>query len=137
MKIYGYIILAGMIVAAVVGAWRAVYMAGYNARDVEIRTDLQRQQNEAIQKGIDEWIALQPEAEKQIVVEEKIVEKVRVVEKKIPEIVERIVEVKPDCSDLGDDYAGLLSQQVAAANSSSVPDSDTPAELVDELPGTE
>ena len=44
-------------------------------------------------------------------------EKIRVVEKEIPKVVKEIVTVRPECADLGPDFASVLNNQVRAANS--------------------
>lgn len=131
MKIWAYVALATLIIAAVGTAFRATYKAGYNTRDVEIRNGAIAAQNAAIEKGVQDWIRTQELAEPVIVTEERIVEKVRVIEKEIPKIVKEIVTVTPQCRDLGADYAELLNQQVRASNSHQVEDTDATTDLVE------
>jgi len=134
MKIWAYLGLAVALIAAIGAAGRFAYNAGYSARNDEIRDDAIIAQNNAIQKGIDDWVATQDQAEVEIVVEERIVEKIRVVEREIPKIVEKIVTLTPECADLGTDYARLLNEQIAASNSSSGEGSESPPTLAEGVP---
>lgn len=125
MKTYVYAGIVLALIAAGAGASRFFYKAGYNKRALELSTELIEQQNAAIQKGIDDWIATQAAAEPVIKIEEKIVEKIRVIEKRIPVVVDNIVEVRPECRDLGPDYVSLLNDQVAASNTVIAADATT------------
>ena len=132
MKIWAYIILAGILIAAIGGAYKAVHAAGYNKRDAEVKEELIEQQNAAIKKGIEDWAATQDAAETQIVIEEKIIEVIREIEKEVRVEVERIVEVSPECSDLGLGYARVLNNQVNASNGRE--SAESASELVTRLP---
>ena len=108
------------IIVAVVAAFGSTYAfgksAGYDKRSTELQNEILDAVAEAERKKDEDWQKLLDAAEGQIVVEEKIVKEIQYVEKEIPKIVKEIVEVRPECRDLGPDYAGLLSDQVRAAN---------------------
>ncbi len=127
MKVWAWVILAGIIVAAIGASYRAVYSAGYNARDVEVRDEATEAQNKAIQKGIDDWIETQDQAEAEIIIEEKIVKEIQYVDREIPKVVETI---KYECRNLNDATVGVLNKQVAASNSAHGDSPNAPAPLV-------
>lgn len=112
MKIWAYLGLAALLLGGAKWAHSAVYGSGWNAAIVEQTALIQEAREDAVEKALSEWENTARIAEVQIVVEERIVEVIRVVEKEIPVIVERIVEVHPECNDLGDDFASLLNAQV-------------------------
>lgn len=120
------------IIIAVLGfakwAHSAIYDAGWNAAVVEQESAIAIAKDEAVKKARTEWEATAAVAETNIVIEERIVEVERVVEKKIPQIVERIVEIKPECNDLGVDFAGLLNEQVRSGSDRSDSGADIAAE---------
>ena len=114
MKIYAYVALAIVVIGGAKWAHSAIWNAGWNAAIVEQTEAIRDAQDEAVAKARTEWENTAVIAETEIVIEERIVEVVRVIEKEIPKIVERIVEIAPDCADLGDDFAGLLNAQIRA-----------------------
>jgi len=116
MKAYAYVIIILAVIAALGTAAKFIHDSGYNKRDAEIRDEAIIAQNDAIEKRMAEWVETQAQAEPIIVIEEKIVERIREVEKRIPFEVEKIVTVTPECADLGPDYAGLLNAQISASN---------------------
>jgi len=120
------------IIIAVLGfakwAHSAIYDAGWNAAVVEQESAIAIAKDEAVKKARTEWEATAAVAETNIVIEERIVEVERVVEKKIPQIVERIVEIKPECNDLGFEFAGLLNEQVRSGSDRSDGGPDAAAE---------
>lgn len=117
IRIWGFVALAVMLIAALTAGVRGVYKAGYNKRSLEVSEAATEEQNKAVEARVQEWIDTQEAAEPVIIVEEKIVEKIRVVEKKIPVEVKKIIVRAPECADLGDGYAGLRNEQIRAANS--------------------
>ncbi|MBW2663726.1 MAG: hypothetical protein JRD93_17555 [Deltaproteobacteria bacterium] len=129
MKIYAYLAIFILVIGAAGASANYIHKAGYNKRDREVQQDILEAQETARQDEERKWKATVLAAKAEIIIEEKIVEKIRVVEKKIPTVVERIVEVTPECSDLGDDFAGVLNDQIRAANS--VPDPETTNTVVD------
>jgi len=116
MKIWAYVILAGIIAGAIGTGLRWAYTSGYDKRDQEVQQDIIDAQETARADEEAKWKDTVAAAEATIVVEERIVEKIRVVEREIPKVVERIVEVTPECADLGPDFAGLLNDQIRASN---------------------
>ncbi len=114
MKIWAYIILAGILIGAATATYKAIDKAGYNRAIVETQQANIKAQNAAIEKRMAEWIATQDQAEVVIQIKEKIVEKIRVVTKEVPKIIETFVIA--ECRDLGAEYAGLLNDQVRASN---------------------
>lgn len=116
MKPWAYAVIAMVLVGFLGGMYAKGHAAGYNKRDLEVNKEILaalEQQRDELQQH---WMKVVLATEAQIVVEEKIVEKIREVEVEIPTVVERIVEVKPECADLGDAYVGLLNNQVRAGN---------------------
>ena len=108
------------IIVAVVAAFGSTYAfgksAGYNQRSTELQNEILDAVAEAERKKDEDWQKLLDAAEGQIIVEEKIVKEIQYVEKEIPTVIEKIVTVRPECRDLGPDYARVLSDQVRAAN---------------------
>lgn len=131
MKVWAYVILAGLLVTAIGAGARQLYKSGYNAAVVEQQELAIERQNQAIEDARAEWERTNEAAEAEIIIEERIVEVIREVEREVPRVVERIVEVTPECRDLGDDYAGLLNAAVRASNSRAGSSTDTAA-AVDE-----
>lgn len=123
-----YLLAAGSLATLLILAWvyRAGHSAGFDKRDStvedEIRSELEAREEKFEQDWLDYVAALEPE----IIVEEKIVERIREVEIKVPQVIERII---PECRDLGPDYGGLLDEHVAAANGREAP--ADPAVVVD------
>ena len=122
MKIWAYVILAGLIITGITVGINAIYAAGYNARDLEVQQEIIEAQKKAADKAVADWKETVEQAESEIVIEEKIVERIRIVEKEIPKIVKEIVEVKPECSNLGIDYARVRNNQIRAANNREDPE---------------
>ncbi len=114
MKIWAYVILAGILIGAATATYKAIDRAGYNRAIVEQQAANIKAQNAAIEKRMAEWIATQDQAEVVIQIKEKIVEKIRVVTKEVPKIIETFVIT--ECRDLGPEYAGVLNKQVRASN---------------------
>ena len=116
MKVWAYVALVTALLAGGRWAYVAIYDAGFNDAKIQQDQAIREAQDAAVLKARAQWEATAEIAEANIVVEERIVEVVRTVEKEIPKIVERIVEVRPDCADLGDDFAGLLNAQIRAGS---------------------
>ncbi|MBW2561906.1 MAG: hypothetical protein JRE40_13770 [Deltaproteobacteria bacterium] len=125
MKIWAYLAIFILVIGAAGAAAKSIHSAGYNKRDQEVQQDIIDAQETARVDEEAKWRATVAAAEATIIIEERIVEKIRVVEKEIPRIVERIVELTPECADLGPDYAGLLNDQIRASNSVSSPEAPT------------
>jgi len=116
MKIWGYVALATILVAAVAKGVHWTYQRGYADATSKQQELVLQQVNIAIERARDEWELTREAAEVQLVVEERIVEVIREVEREVPIVVERLVEIKPECRDLGTEYAGLLNAAVHASN---------------------
>ena len=106
-------------------AYSAVYNSGFGAAQIQFQQMAIEQQNDAIEAARLRWEADQEAAGKQIVVEERIVERIKIVREEIPMVVERIVEITPECSDLGPDFLGLYNAAINASNSGSAGSPDT------------
>ena len=133
MKIWAYVILAGLVIGAATAGAKAIYDSGYDAAVVEQQELAIERQNEAIADARAEWERTLEAAEAEIIIEERIVEVIREVEREVPRVVERIVEVTPECSDLGTEYAGLLNAAVRASNSRAGSSTDASATVDDTL----
>ena len=116
MKIYVYIAFFVLLVTAAGAAAKSIHTAGYNKRDREVQQYIIEAQMRAEVEAEARWSASVVAATEAIRVEERIVEKIREVEILVPTVVERIVELTPECADLGPQYAGLLNDQVRASN---------------------
>lgn len=135
MKPWAYVVLILLLVGAIGGVYSKGHSAGYDKRDKTVQQEIDNAVSKAQETHEAEKKAAVDAALAEIEIEERIVEVIREVEVEIPTVVERIVEVKPECRDLGDDYGRLLDEQVRAANSES--SSDNPGPLDDGVPGTE
>lgn len=116
MKIWAYVALAALILGAAGAAAKSLHSAGYNKRDQEVQQDIIEAQVRAAEEAEARWSAAVVAATEAIRVEQVIVERIREVEIEIPMVVERIVELTPECADLGPAYAGMLNNQVRAGN---------------------
>lgn len=108
------IIAWAVIVMMLVFACRQVYKAGYNAATAEQDRLIQEAKDEARAAEQAFWKEAVERAEANIRTEEVIVERIKEVEKKIPIVVDRIVEIQPECAELPADFVGLLNDQIRA-----------------------
>ncbi len=99
-----------------VWAYGKIYSSGFNAAVVEQQQIAIKRQNVAIVEARLEWEATAAAAEVEIRIEERIVERIRVVEREIPTVVERIVEVTPECNDLGTDFLRVYNDAIRAGH---------------------
>ncbi len=109
------VLLVGMVLFAVHKIYGAIYSSGYNYAVIEQRELAETQREVAIAEARELWEKNNTIAAAEIIIEDRIVEKIRVVEKRIPFVVEKIVEVLPECSDLGPDFVLLYNQAVSAS----------------------
>jgi len=116
VKIWAYVALAALLIGAAGAAAKSLHSAGYNQRDREVQQDIIDAQVKAEEDAEARWAASVVAATQAIRIEERIIERIREVEILVPTIVERIVELTPECSDLGPAYAGLLNDQIRAGN---------------------
>lgn len=131
MKIWAYLALAIALLGGAKWAHSTVFSSGWNAAIVEQTVLIQEAREDAVEKALTEWENTARLAAAEIVIEERIVEVIRVIEKEIPVIVERIVEITPECNDLGDDFASLLNAQV---NSRTSLENDSPGSAAEPHP---
>ena len=134
MKAWAYAAIVVALIAGIGGVYKAGHSSGYDKRDGEVQQQIITAQEDARVQEETKWRDTVAAAEAEIIIEERIVEKIRVVEKQIPKVVERIVEVTPECADLGDSYAGLLNEQIRAGNN--IQDTEAATGLVERVPGT-
>lgn len=127
IKIWAYLGIVIAVLAGIKAGYSAIYRAGFNAAVVEQEKLIQDAREQASEEARVKWQALVDEAEGQIKVEEKIVEVIREVERKIPIVVDRIVEVDPGCADLGPDFVGVLNDQVGAGRGGEADSPGVPA----------
>lgn len=125
LKPFLYVGLAIAVMGFARWAYSAVYNSGYGAAQIAFQQLAIEQQNDAIADARLRWEADQEAAGKQIVVEERVVEKIKIVREEIPVVVERIVEITPECADLGPDFLVLYNAAINAANSGSAGSPDT------------
>ena len=116
MKPWAWLAIIVAIIAAFGATYAKGHSSGYDKRDQQVQQDIIEAQELARSEEEQRWRDTVAAAEAQIVIEERIVEKIRVVEKEIPRVVREVVVRNPDCADLGDAYAGLLNDQVRASN---------------------
>ena len=116
MKIWAYLAIFVLVIGAAGAAAKSIHSAGYNKRDQEVQQDIIEAQMRAEEDAEARWSAAVVAATEAIRIEEVIVERIREVEIEIPMVVERIVELTPECADLGPAYAGMLNNQIRAGN---------------------
>ena len=125
MRVYAYVALSVVLIAAGKWAHSSVYDSGYNAAVVKQQEEIQIIKDEAIAQAKLEWDATVVVGEAEIIREEIIVEKIRVVEREVPRIIKEIVTVTPECSSIPQ-LASLFGQQARASNGGAVADTDAP-----------
>ena len=116
MKPWAYLAILVAVIGAIGATYASGHSNGYNKRDRQVQQEIIDAQQQAAEDAEARWSASVVAATEAIRIEEKIVEHIREVEILVPTVVDRIVEVTPECADLGPDYAGLLNDQVRAGN---------------------
>ena len=129
MKPWAYAAIVLAVLAAFGGTYAKGYSSGYAEKENEVQGEILEAVAKAEQDRDNQWAAAVAAAQENIRVEERVVTEIQYVEKEIPKVVKEIVTVRPECRDLGPDYAGLLSNQVRAANGLQSP--PAPASVVD------
>lgn len=117
MKVWAYVVLVTALIAFVGSVYGMGHSKGYEKRDNEVQLQIIKAQEDARLEEAAKWEIVVANTKGSVETVEVIVEKVRVVEKRIPEVVETIVTLTPECADLGDGYARLRNDQIRAANS--------------------
>ena len=120
VKLGIYLAIIVALLGGIKWAHSSAYKSGWNAAVVEQEKLIREVKDQAVEDAEIKWKGLVDAAEGQIIVEEKIVEKVRIVNRDIETVVEKIVEVKPDCADLGVDFVKLFNGQVRAGRGNEV-----------------
>lgn len=112
----------------------AIYDAGYDAANVEWQREVIKLTEEirAEEKAV--WKISSEAAVDNIIIEEKIVERIKIVERDVPRIVKEFVT--PQCRDLGPDIQRVFNNAIRAAAEGLPRPADT-AELVKSVPGTD
>ena len=130
MKPWAYAAIVIALIAAIGAVYAKGHSAGYNKRDREVQAQIIKVQEQTRFEEELRWASAVTAALDQVKTEVKIVEKINVVEKQVPKIVERVRIERPECTDyFGNSYAGLLNDQVRAANS--LPNTEPAASVAD------
>ena len=114
MKIWAYLAIAALVIGAATAAYAAVYKAGYSSAVAKQQELAIIAQNDAIEAARIEWALSAEAGQAEIIIEERIVEVVREVIKEIPVVVDRIVELTPECADLGGDFLRVYNDAIRA-----------------------
>lgn len=121
MKPWAWALIILAVISAIGGTYAAGHSSGYDKREAELNQEILAAEEAARLDERNKWAAAVKAAEESIRVETQIVEKIREVEVEVPKVVREIVEVNPECRDLGVDYARLLNSQVRASNGTAEP----------------
>jgi len=116
MKPWAYLAILLAALAAFGATYAKGHSSGYDKKEAEVQQEILDRVALAEEEAEARWSASVVAATEAIRIEERIVEQIREVEILVPTIVDRIVEVTPECADLGPAYAGLLNDQVRAGN---------------------
>lgn len=132
MKPWAYLAIIVAIIAAFGATYAKGHSSGYDTRDQQVQQEIIEAQEQT--RAIEEqrWRETVDAAKAEIVIEERIVEKIREVEIEIPGVVREIIVRDPSCADLGDPYARLLNDQIRASNGVQSP--EPAGDLVDPVP---
>lgn len=133
-KVWAYVALAGVLVAFSTWAYGAIYDAGFNTAIIQAQEAAILRQNAAIAEARADWAASQEIGATQILIEEKIVEVTRDVIKEVPVVVERIVEITPECADLGPDFLRVFNDAIRAGSGPGPDAPSNPPDPDDSMP---
>ena len=114
MKIWAYVILASLLIGAVTVYSKSRYNTGYTAAVAEQQISIIKDIENAVAEAEIKWEITRGEAETLIVIEERIVEKIKFVDREVPRVVETI---KYECRDLGIDYLRVFNAAISANGS--------------------
>ena len=139
MKPWAYVIAIVAIIGAIGGVYAKGDSNGYNRAKVEELEADKEWMEEEVARRTREWIETQDDAEEVIVYVDRVVTEIEYVDREITKEVEKIVELKPECRDLGldDGFGGLLNKQIRAANLEPLSDADLAPIVVEPVPGTD
>ncbi len=130
MKIWAYVILAGIIVAAASLAGKTLYNAGEDAADLKWEKAVNKLTEEIRAEERAAWKLSSEAAVDNIIIEEKIVERIKIVEREVEKVV--VEYVTAECLDLGPDIQRLFNDAITAASNLPLP--GIAAESPDSLP---
>ncbi len=108
-------LILGLVIGAGYKTFAAIDQAAYERAQLHFREGLDAIKDKAAEDAVDDWRAAQAVAGSETDVEIRIVEKIRIVEREVPKIIEKIIELKPECAVLPD-FGILLSTQAEASN---------------------
>jgi len=125
IKIWAYVAIIGLVLGASWTVYNKIYDAGYSKAVNEFQGQALELADKRVAEARRQWDLGAEAASIQIIVEEKIVERINYVEKEIPKVVETI---KYECRDLGSEYQRVFNSAIIAAASETVfaPDSSEP-----------
>ncbi len=119
MKLVLYFGLFSLLIGSAYGASRLIYGKGVADTELAYEQRLNRIRENAASEAVRDYKASQVVAGKQIDKEIQIVTEIREVEREVEVIVDRIVEVKPDCAVMPE-LGSVFSRQAAAANGAAI-----------------
>jgi hypothetical protein len=126
MKIWAYLALAVVILGFAKWAHGAVYEQGWNAANVASFEVQQEAIADAVKEARIQWDLSVVAATDNIIIEERIVERVEFVEREVIKIVDRVVPA--ECLDLGPDIQRVFNDAIRAAASNQGSDAADTAE---------
>jgi predicted nucleic acid-binding protein len=122
IKVWAYVALATILVGAGWTAYSKIYNAGYSAAVNEFQGQALQLAERRVKEARRQWDLSAEAASVQIVVEERIVERVREVEREIPRVIET---VRTECRDLGSDVMRVYNDAIIAATATAGNAADT------------
>lgn len=129
MKIWAYLALAVVVLGFAKWAHGAVYEQGWNAANVASFEVQQDAIADAVKEARIQWDLSVVAAVDNIIIEEKIVERIKIVERDVPRIVTEFVAA--ECLDLGPDIQRVFNDAITAAASNQGSNATDPAEPPD------
>ncbi len=115
MKAVVYLLIISAIIGAGYKAFAFTYGKGVADTELAYAEELDDIREKAAKDAVDDYKLSQEIAGEETDIEIQIVETIREIEVEVETIIEKIVEVKPECSDLPE-LGELFSQQAEAAN---------------------
>lgn len=113
MKIWAYLALAVVVLGFAKWAHGAIYEQGWNAANVENFEVQQTAIADALKDARIQWELSAVAATDNIIIEERIVERIEFVDREVVKIVDRVVV--PECRDLGPDIQRVFNDAIRAA----------------------
>ena len=113
MKIWAYLALAVVVLGFAKWAHGAIYEQGWNAANVANFEVQQEAVADAVREARIQWDLSAEAATDNIIIEERIVERIKIVERDVPRIVTEFVAA--ECLDLGPDIQRVFNDAIRAA----------------------